>query len=248
MRDKIVELLEKISITDPTINTRLEVILEYLSTTSLHSMDDVFLWLEEVKKTNSFEVDAIPLNEVLDEGQWFLDKQTGNLKHVSGGFFEIIGVDVQTNIRESGKGWKQPMVDQGIESSIAGIIKKEFKGIFHYLLEGKFEPGNFGGVQLSPTLQVTYSNLNKLHGGKKPRFTEYFDGTKEVKVLYDFWLPEDGGRFFKKRVKNMLVELKKDEVIEISSNYIWLTINQIKELLKRDNLVNTHVRSIISHL
>ena len=248
MKDKIIQLLEDANLLDSTIKKRLDLFTECITTKPLHDLDYIFSWLEKIKNTNNFKVDKIDLNEVLDEGNWFFDEKTGNMKHTSGGFFEIIGVNIETTIRESGKGWKQPMMDQGTESSIAGIIKKSFNGNFHYLLEGKFEPGNYGSVQLSPTLQVTYSNLNKLHGGKKPKFTEYFDSTKEVKILYDFWLPEDGGRFFKKRVKNMLVEIEKSEIIEIPSNYIWVTMNQIKELLRHDNLINTHVRSIISHL
>ena len=249
MKDKIIEILGKERSLDSMAQSRLDFFIECIESNSpIHSLDYVLSWVENLKSNFDSTVESIPLNDVLDDGDWILDDFTGNLKHTSGGFFEIIGVDVKTNIRESGKGWKQPMMDQGTESSVAGIIKKKIKGNFHYLLEGKFEPGNYGSVQLSPTLQVTYSNLNKLHGGQKPRFTEYFDNTKKVKILYDCWLPEDGGRFFKKRVKNMLVEIPENEEINAPSNFIWLTMNQIKELLKHENLINTHVRSIISHL
>ena len=44
----------------------------------------------------------------------------------------------------------------------------------------------------------------------------------------------------------MLVETEKD--IEVSEGHIWLTMYQIKELLKRNNLVNPHLRSIIAYL
>jgi oxidase EvaA len=115
-------------------------------------------------------------------------------------------------------------------------------------LEGKFEPGNYGEIQISPTLQATYSNLNKLHGGRAPRFLEYFDGTKNVEILYEQWLPEDGGRFYKKRVKNMLVKIASNEEIMIPFNFIWMTMRQIKEFLRKDNIINPHVRSIIAHL
>ena len=250
MKDKILELLGERYDIDSSLESQLDHFFECINTNSgINSQKFIDSWLKNLKNELKSVSKPISLSEVLNgDYGWNIDSETGNIKHESGGFFEVIGVDVDTNIRESGKGWKQPMVDQGTESSIAGIIKKKFGDTYHYLLEGKFEPGNYGEIQLSPTLQVTYSNLHKLHGGQKPKFTEYFDNTKKVKVLYNHWLPEDGGRFYKKRVKNMLVEVSEDEEVITPANFIWLTMKQIKSLLKQDDIINTHVRSIIAHI
>ena len=202
-------------------------------------------WIKNIKINLPADVSSIPLGEV--KGGWNIDKQSGNYQHETGGFFKIIGVRTETNIRESGKGWDQPMLDQGTESSVAGLIKKKFSKTYYYLVEAKFEPGNYDKVLFSPTLQVTYDNLNKLHSGRKPLFAEYFDGTKpSTKVIYQHWYPEDGGRFYLKRVKNMLVETQDD--IEVPDGFQWMTMYQIKMLLKEDNLINQHLRSIISYL
>ena len=115
-----------------------------------------------------------------------------------------------------------------------------------YLVEAKFEPGNYDRVLISPTLQVTYDNLNTLHSGRKPLFSEYFHGENLKEVKFEHWYPEDGGRFYKKRVKNMLVET--DDYFDVPDNFKWLTMYQLKELLKLDNIVNPHLRSIISYL
>jgi oxidase EvaA len=72
----------------------------------------------------------------------------------------------------------------------------------HCLVEAKFEPGNYAKVLISPSLQVTYSNFFQAHGGRKPKYSEFFDGSRQdVTVLYSHWMPEDGGRFYLKRVK-----------------------------------------------
>ena len=47
------------------------------------------------------------------------------------------------------------------------MIRKKIKGIPHYLTEAKFEPGNYNKIQISPSVQATYSNLNRVHKGKK---------------------------------------------------------------------------------
>jgi oxidase EvaA len=202
-------------------------------------------WLHDIKANLPADVYPIPLKDA--KGGWDFDEQSGNYQHETGGFFKIIGVRTETNIRESGKGWDQPMLDQGTESSVAGLIKKKFHDTYYYLIEAKFEPGNFDKVLFSPTLQVTFDNLNKLHSGRKPLFAEYFDGTNSsVKVIYQHWYPEDGGRFYLKRVKNMLVEI--NDEIEIPAGFQWMTMYQLKMLLKEDNLINQHLRSIISYL
>ena len=202
-------------------------------------------WLQKIKTNLPADISTVPLRDI--EGGWGFNEQSGNYQHETGGFFQIIGVRTETNIRESGKGWDQPMLDQGTESSVAGLIKKKFSDTYYYLIEAKFEPGNFDKVLFSPTLQVTYDNLNKLHSGRKPLFAEYFDGNNSsTKVIYQHWYPEDGGRFYLKRVKNMLVEINDD--IEVPDGFQWMTMYQIKMLLKEDNLINQHLRSIISYL
>jgi oxidase EvaA len=203
------------------------------------------VWFNDRLDKLQADVTTISLKDCKDG--WDYNPKTNNLEHQSGGFFKIIGVKTDTNIRESGRGWSQPMVYQGTEASIVGLIKRKYNMIPHYLIDAKFEPGNYGKIQFSPTLQCTYDNLNKLHKGGKPLYHEYFDGSKkDINTLFEHWYPEDGGRFYQKRVKNMIVEI--DDDIDIGSSHIWMTMFQLKQLLKRDNLINAHLRSIISYL
>ncbi|HOH98050.1 MAG TPA: NDP-hexose 2,3-dehydratase family protein [Candidatus Cloacimonadota bacterium] len=209
---------------------------------------DVLAWILQKKEHCSAIVEQIGLNEVMT-GAWYFSDQGGDIKHESGGFFKVIGVDVKTDNRESGKGWKQPMVDQGTESSVAGFIRRKREGIHQYLIEAKFEPGNYERVLISPSLQVTYSNLNQAHGGKRPRFTEFFDNSNpDLKCIYSQWMPEDGGRFYLKRVKYMIVEIDDENNIEINDDFRWVSVSTLKRLLHMDNLINPHVRSLLAVL
>ena len=242
LRDKILNLIEN---TDENTKQRLDHFLECINSED-SNVDKVLEWLQNLKDNLPATVTEINLNEVNDG--WELNSETGTLEHKTGGFFKVIGVRTETDIRESGKGWNQPMVDQGTEASVVGLIRQfDIDGTPLYLVEAKFEPGNYDRVLLSPTLQVTYDNLNKLHSGRKPLFAEYFDGEDRKGVTkFEHWYPEDGGRFYLKRVKTMIVEVNSD--VEVSESHIWLTMFQMKELLKKDNLVNAHLRSLISYL
>jgi oxidase EvaA len=218
---------------------------ELISEEDTNQIGSILDWLQAIKDNLDAVVTEVPLNEITKD--WGVNKQTGNYEHITKGFFKLIGVRVDTNIRESGRGWDQPIVDQGTESSVAGLLRCRKNGVPYYAVEAKFEPGNYDRVLLSPTLQVTYDNFNQIHGGKKPLFSEYFNGEMlNTEVVLDRWYPEDGGRFYLKRVKNMIVEI--DQEISIPENFKWINISQLRKILELENIANPHLRSIMAVL
>lgn len=183
---------------------------------------------------------------------WSTNNETGWISHESGEFFVVQGVRVRfTGNREIVGGWDQPMVTQvGFNGGLLGLLRKRIHDVPHYLIEAKAEPGNPDKVQISPTLQATFSNLKQAHGGKKPRFCEYFE-TPELcdgEVLFSQWMSEDGGRLHLKRNKGMLVEIPESSVIDVPDNFYWASLYQIKALIKLNSWVNPHIRGIISSL
>ena len=230
---------------DEDVKMRVQHLVECANNeSSLHKLEYVVQWFNGQRKKCGMGIKEIGINELKE---WSIDKNTGNISHKSGEFFSVIGVDVSNTSKREVGGWTQPMIHQK-EGGILGILCKRINGIRHYLLHAKAEPGNIHKLQLSPTLQATYSNLKRAHGGKKPKFAEYFENAGKGEIIYSRLFAEDGGRFYLKVNQNMLVEISEDEDINIPEDYIWLTMYQIKQLLKHDNLINPHVRSIISYL
>ena len=231
------------------LGIRLEHHFECLSDWSIfHSLDEVKDWFDAIRADSRMEVEDIALKDCRD---WLVDEETGDLSHASGEFFRVHGVRVTTHFREAPGGWDQPILTQvGYDGGLLGILRKRFRGIPHYLIEAKCEPGNYKVVQLSPTLQATFSNLKRAHSGRKPAFSSFFETPEQegCTVLYDQWLSEDGGRLHKKRNRGMLVEAPEDRDIEIPPRFIWLSMYQIKSLLNEDAWVNPHIRGIIAHL
>ena len=229
----------------------IECSFEALNDWSLHhSLQDVHEWFSQKRLGCDMEVVDIPLKETKG---WYIDQATGNVHHESKDFFIIHGVRVTTSSRETGSGWDQPILEQvGYDGGILGLIRQKFKGIPHYLCEAKMEPGNYGRVQLSPTLQATFANLKLAHAGRKPHFAEFFEEPtlyQNFVVLYDAWLAEDGGRLHLKRNKGMLLDVPEDyDIVLPNNNFIWLSLYQIKALLKEDAWINPHIRGIIAHV
>jgi dTDP-4-dehydro-6-deoxy-alpha-D-glucopyranose 2,3-dehydratase len=246
--DEIKSVLEKdgYETTSETIS-RIQVMLDSIrDDNQINKLDDVIEWFKKKREESDMLVEEIPINDL---DKWNVNDGSGNITHESGGFFEVIGVKVSNTFdREVGKkGWTQPMIANN-PGGILGILMKKINDIPHYLLQAKAEPGNIGKLQLSPTLQATTSNLLKAHGGIRPLFAEYFDEPKNAKIIYAKWQSEDGGRFHLKSNYNMIVEVNENEDIDIPDSFIWVTLFQIKQLLKIENFVGPHIRGIISYL
>ena len=244
--DEIKAILEKNGyVIDPDLILRLQTMVESIrDDNQINKLDYVIDWFNKKREESDMIVEEIGINDL---DKWTVDKNSGNITHDSGGFFEVIGVKVSNTFdREVGKkGWTQPMIGKN-PGGILGILMKRINGVPHYLLQAKAEPGNIGKLQLSPTLQATTSNLLKAHGGIRPKFSEYFDEPKNAKIIYAKWQSEDGGRFHLKSNYNMIVEV--DEDLNIPDSFIWVTLYQIKQLLKIENFVGPHIRGIISYL
>ena len=201
-------------------------------------LNQFYSWYEDKIRNNKFVVEEIPFSQL---NNWYFELETKNLRHSSGKFFSIEGINVTTNFGHKKK-WEQPIIIQP-EIGILGIITKVFDGIRYFLMQAKMEPGNVNIVQLSPTVQATKSNYTKVHNGKLPKYLEYFNDFSKSKILVDQLQTEQGGRFLKKRNRNIVVEVLDD--IKVDDDFIWLTLRQIKTLLRTDNLVNMDSRSVL---
>jgi len=199
----------------------------------------VINWLKKRNDAISVNIERVDFS---DMALWFFDKKKSNLIHRSGKFFSIDGIQVTTNFGAI-KEWEQPIINQP-EIGYLGFITKEINGILYFLVQAKIEPGNVNNIQLSPTLQATKSNYTCVHKGKIPAYLEFFRDRKRCEVLLDQLQSEQGARFLRKRNRNIII--KTEENIELGKDFIWLTLGQIKKLIRYNNLVNMDTRTVIS--
>jgi len=199
-------------------------------------------WFSQGIERHQFQIEQIPFSHLK---KWELDSITGNLQHESGRFFSIEGIAVETNFWGVDKSWSQPIINQP-EVGFLGIITKEISGVLHFLMQAKMEPGNINMIQLAPTLQATRSNYMRVHQGKSPPFLEYFRNNPDRNVLVDVLQSEQGGRFLRKRNRNIIIEVPENETLPASNDFIWLTLGQIGTLLRRDNVINMDARTVLS--
>lgn len=215
-----------------------------ICTNSKHSLNEIIEWYENELKLNNTEEEIISLKKLK---KWkFVNEES--LVHDSGNFFKIIGIQIRnaTSREVLESGWDQPILSEVDEvGGLLGLIRTKIDNLPHYLVEAKYEPGNFNKILLSPTLQATFSNINQAHKGRKPHYFEFFSDYKNTEnYLFNNWLTEDGGRLYKKRNLG-LVKYIPYEKIKLEEGFIFVSLHQVKELLSRYAIVNPHLARLI---
>lgn len=198
--------------------------------------------LEKIKLKN-LSIDVSINKIVLDEcAPWYYSENTGEICNESHTFFQITGIQKKKNNKIV---LEQPIILQN-EIGYLGIIRKRIQNEMHYLMQYKTEPGNINKIQVSPTIQATKSNFTQKHGGRKPAYLDYFVNASKYKIIVDQIQSEQSSRFLGKRNRNIIIELNENEDIEVLPSHDWMTLKQIKELMRHDNLVNMDTRTVLS--
>ena len=201
----------------------------------LHDTKTLLNWITSRNASIHVRIDKIDFESCTP---WYYDSALGTIRTPSGSFFEISGL-------KCSDGALQPIILQN-EIGYLGIICRRFDGEMHYLMQAKIEPGNINKIQLSPTIQATKSNFTQKHGGAKPAYLDYFINASKYHIIADQIQSEQSSRFLGKRNRNIIIEV--DEDIEVLPSHMWMTLPQIKELMREDNLVNMDTRTVLSCL
>jgi len=202
-------------------------------------MEALYQWVQE-RNQNSHV--SIVKNRLSDSAQWFYDRESGFIHNRNNSFFQVSGLQV---LKDGKVVAEQPILLQR-EIGYLGILCQKRGGVLYFLMQTKIEPGNVNCVQISPTIQATKSNFTQKHGGRKPAYLDYFLNAERYEVVVDQIQSEQSSRFWGKRNRNIIVYLPETEQVELLANFRWMTLRQLKKLMKQENLVNMDTRTVLS--
>ena len=172
-------------------------------------------------------------NKIINLGSiknWNLTKK--RIYHQTNNYFSVIGVKVKTNKREI-TNWNQPII-MGSKLAFVGFLIKKFKNTNHYLCRYILKPGSKAGTftcSINTSKFKGYKNNKDLTNFQKKLISKYFVNSKNI--LYDNILSDEGGRFYHSQIKYMACKLDINQSIELPERYIWLSQNQIIDLIHK---------------
>ncbi len=203
----------------------------------VNSTEELLAWVRERNETVAVEIHKTAMQP---DGFWFYDREEGRIHNKNRSFFSIAGFRQEL---PDGTVLEQPILLQE-EIGYLGILCKEIHGIMHFLMQAKIEPGNVNKIQISPTIQATKSNFTQRHGGARPAYLKYFLNASRYEIVVDQIQSEQSSRFYRKRNRNILIRV--EEEIPLLSSHRWMTLGQLKCLMREDNLVNMDTRTVLS--
>ncbi len=200
-------------------------------------MSEIREWLASRSENLRVNVEKVDFSY---NGFWYYDSEDGFIRNKKNSFFQLAGYQ---EIEDDHIIGEQPMIIQN-EIGYLGILCKMINGTLNFLMQAKIEPGNVNVIQISPTLQATKSNFTRMHGGQAPRYLDYFVDSGEYHVVVDQLQSEQSSRFYKKRNRNIIIYTEAE--VPVYESHKWMTLGQIKELMRQDNIVNMDTRTVLS--
>ncbi len=203
------------------------------------NFDRILSWMTGLKSEFELWVERIPLKKVTD---WIITDE--GIHHKDNKFFSVIPVSVAISNREVQK-WNQPLLKPAQEGLCAFIVK-EINGILHFLVQAKLECGNLDIIELAPTVQCLTGNYRTAPA--KPPYLDYVLNARPEQIIYDVNQSEEGGRFLEEQNRNMIILADESFDKDIPDNYTWVTLGQMKYLIRFNNFLNIQARSLVSSI
>ena len=195
------------------------------------NLDDLDLFLNERRR--GFLLERVTLH---DAKGWGVEH--GILKHRTGGFFNVVGVNLESG--EDRVFLYQP------QSAVTGLLTSSFEGQRHVLMQARAEPGTQGTAQYGPTIQSTMVNYLGLHGGQPAAYTDHFIRYHPAvsRVIHDSEQLDLGERYLHKSKRLAILECHPD--IEVANGYIWVQERLIPDAVRRSYFLNSDLRALLA--
>lgn len=206
-----------------------------------HDFDELISWITHLKTDFDLNVRRVPLNKL--DG-WIVDEES--VRHRTGRYFKVIGVDVTATSREVAS-WQQPLIES-VPGGVLAFVCQKRRGLLHFLVQGRVEPGNFDGVELAPTVQCNVNNYDTGRPDLLPPFYSIVEQADRYTIWFDAIHSEEGGRFYHDENRYLIVEIGEDVNLTLPHNYTWMTIRQLKEFIRFNNYLNIEARGLLAFL
>jgi oxidase EvaA len=196
-------------------------------------------WLHDVKTEMQLDVRRIRLGDLED---WICDGES--IRHASGNFFRVIGVDVRADGGREITAWRQPMLEPVHPGTVAFLCQRHGDRL-DFLVHARAEPGFIDRVELGATLQLSPGNY--ADPSRLPPFAEYLSCPPEW-VRFRAAQADDGGRFFHDDTMHLVIEVPEHERIELPPGFRWTSLRVLRRLMRCGYVVDIEARSLLACL
>lgn len=180
---------------------------------------------------------SVPLNQLVD---WKVDEYGITCKKNAD--FMVRYYDIEISGREV-QNWTQPLF-KAIGMATFGLITKVVNGKRMFLVRIRPELGSFDKVELGPS--VHWEPTHYLYNDDIVEKTFRQSVESKRGIMVNVILSEEGGRFYHEENKNIIIEVKENELCEIPDEYLWVDYSSLNYMIQINNCLNIQLRNLLS--
>ncbi len=197
----------------------------------------IFRKLNNYKMFHDVKISTIPLNQLVD---WKVDEYGITCKKQAD--FMVRYYDIEISGREV-QHWSQPLF-KAIGMATFGVLSRVHNECREYLVKIMPEIGSFDKVEIGPTIQWEPSHYLFNDNEVEKIFRREYENKRGIMV--DVILSEEGGRFYHEQNKNIIIEIKEDELAYLPEEYMWMNYATLNYLEQMNNCLNIQLRNLLS--
>jgi len=203
----------------------------------IYNVPNILHKMNNFKMFHDIELVSIPLNQLVE---WEVTEYGVTCRKQAD--FMVRYYDIEIENREVRK-WSQPLF-KAIGSATFGLITKKNNGVRYFLIKIKPELGSFDKVELGPSVQWKASHYLYDDNKVEALFRKKLE--RKSGIICDVILSEEGGRFYHEQNRNIILEIKEEELSNLSEEYVWATLSDLSILMQSNNCLNIQLRNLIS--
>jgi oxidase EvaA len=129
---------------------------------------------------------------------------------------------------------------------VLGLFTSVMDGVRKFLVKVRHEPGCFDTAELSPSVQLEPSNPRTKLDSAEKLFLEKLE--RNDGVMKDVILSEEGGRFYHEQNRNVILEVRGEELPDLPEDYYWVDYRTLNTMIRFNNVMNIQLRNLLSIL
>jgi dTDP-4-dehydro-6-deoxy-alpha-D-glucopyranose 2,3-dehydratase len=203
---------------------------------------EVLRWLTQLRVRCALRTWVVPIHELQN---WTIEKDAIREKRKEVGFaarhFAVVAYGREVPF------WDQPLIDSdGV--GLVSLVSQRRGGVLQFLLQASHEIGFLEGVQLSASVCVPPGQDVSYDNPVERELARRIDDLDHTIIHLECCQSEEGGRFYQDENRYQVVELAEGVALPESEYYRWVTLGQIKQLVRIPGILAIELRGALALL
>lgn len=201
-------------------------------------LPEIYQKINNYKMFKDVILATVPLNQLID---WTVDEYGITCKNQAD--FMVRYYDIEISGREV-QHWTQPLFKAIGRATFGLLTKVESDGKRKFLIKIKPEIGSFDKLEIGPTVQ--WEPTHYLYNDDVVERVFRRQMEKKEGILIDVILSEEGGRFYHEQNRNIIMNVKTKNMIEMPKDYFWADFATLNYLIQMNNCLNIQLRNLLA--